>query len=154
MKALLCAALLGLAVAGCAKIEGKTRDLLATSATSYAVLDGMLYEGTVTTNYGDRFGTLQFAAKAAPGQVCAGTMRYTATSSGTAMLQCTGGVEVMLSFTALGASSGFGYGSTVKGPASFTWGMSIQNANAYLRFPEGQAPIPEPPAKPWYQTLF
>jgi hypothetical protein len=149
MKALFCTAAALVGLVGCAKIDGKARDWLASTAPSYAVVDGRLYEGTATL-FNDRSGTLQLVAKQAPDKQCFGTLRYTATRSGTLLLQCSGGVETTLAFTALGASSAYATGGT----ASLTWGLPIDSANAYLRLPEGQAPLENPPPKPWYRMLF
>ncbi|WP_394790394.1 hypothetical protein [Rhodoferax sp.] len=140
MKALfsgICAGLLALGLAGCAKIDGKTRDLLASTVPAYAVVDGVLYQGSATL-FRDRLGTVQLVSTQAADQVCGGDMRYTASTAGVLSLHCVGGIEVALSFVAINDLSGYAYGATTQGTADLAWGVAAKNAGAYLRIPPGQ----------------
>ena len=60
MKALFSACLLGVALSGCAQIDGKIRGWLASQEPAHAVLAGERFAGTATL-YTDRSGTLQLS---------------------------------------------------------------------------------------------
>ena len=60
-------------------------------------------------------------------------------------MRCDDGVEARLSFDALSAFSGYGYGSTLRGPASFTFGLGPEEAFAHLDVPNGKRSIRRTP---------
>jgi len=140
MKAVFPVSPLALALAvtlcGCAQVNTVVPGWLASSAPALAIVNGVLYEGKATMEI-DRTGSVQLASTQNPQQLCSGSFRYTATSTGALLLSC-GGTETVMPFTALDALRVYGYGGTEKNPASFTFGFSASSAAAYLRVPAGQ----------------
>ena len=140
MKALLCATLLALMLPGCARMDAMSRGWLSSTVPAYAVVDGVVLEGSATI-FRDRTAAVQLLNPQAADQVCAGDLRYTASTTGVLVLHCAGGVKVSLVFTAVNELRGHGSGYTARGPAAFTWGVAAADAAAYL-------PIPVPPVPP------
>lgn len=137
MKLLALSALLALTVTGCAKVSDTGMRLLATPAQTLAVIEDTVLTGKVTV-YIDRTATVNLESAPLGGLKCMGTMRYTATRSGVASLQCSNGADVMMTFNAIGEASGYGSGKTAKGLASFAFGMDPADAAAYLKPPAGK----------------
>lgn len=102
-----------------------------------AILQNELFLGEAVA-YLDRTGTIDVRAALAPESKCHGTFRYTAPNAGLADMRCDDGAAAKLSFNALTTFSGYGYGSTPVGPASFTFGLDAEKAASYLRLPEGK----------------
>jgi hypothetical protein len=65
-------------------------------------------------------------------------LRYTATSSGVIDVHCNGGIDLEMQFKLLGETRGYAYGRTAKGPASLAFGLSNQDARAYLHVPKNK----------------
>lgn len=102
-----------------------------------AILHDELFVGEAV-GYLDRTGTIDLRSVLAPASKCVGTFRYTAARAGLADMRCDDGAEAILSFNALSAFSGYGYGSTPVGPASFTFGLDPEKAASYLTLPRGK----------------
>ncbi len=137
MKALFSACLLGVALSGCAQIDGKIRGWLASQEPAHAVLAGERFAGTATL-YTDRSGTLQLSPVGSglgPQRVCVGPLRYLGTGHGLVSLRCAGGEPVLLPFTQLSPTSGHAVGRTPQGDAVLVWGMAANAAAAYLPLP-------------------
>lgn len=133
MKRFLCSAVL-LAVTGCANESGATMGLFSADAPVIAMLKDDLFVGQ-TTGYADRTGTINVHSVVNPEIKCIGNFQYTASNSGQAHLQCNDGAEADLTFNSLTLLSGYGYGRSSRGPASFTYGLTPEQANQYLQFP-------------------
>jgi hypothetical protein len=102
-----------------------------------AILNDKLYVGEAVAHI-DRTGIIALGAVVDPKDRCAGSFRFTSLKTGVADMRCDDGVEAQLSFNALRVFSGYGYGSTPRGPASFTFGLSPEEAAAHLTVPQGK----------------
>ena len=102
-----------------------------------AILNGNLYMGDAVAHI-DRTGTIALRSAVDPKDRCVGSFRFTSLKTGLADMRCDDGVEAQLSFNALSVFSGYGYGSTLRGPASFTFGLSPEEAAVHLTVPEGK----------------
>lgn len=121
---------------GCASMNDMTMNLLSSTAPALAVIDTRVFAGEVRL-YTDRTGTLELVA-AEPAFSCAGSLRYTASTSGVVNLRCSDGSEALLPFTALGETSGHASGLTARGTASLTYGLAPEQARAWLTAPPGK----------------
>lgn len=128
---------LGLAVAGCAKVNDKTLGWFSTNADSFLIVNGALLTGTATL-IPDRTGRLAFTADTGPVSGCAGTMRYTASQAGTIDLRCNDGAIALLKYTLITETRGYAYGKAADTPVSLTFGLSAADARAFLTVPEGK----------------
>ena len=110
-----------------------------TSATApvLAVLSDDLFTGEAV-GYMDRTGTIDIASVVDPSRKCVGQFRYTGAKTGVATGRCNDGAEAELSFNGLTMLSGYGYGKTSRGPASFTFGLTPEQASKYLTLPKGK----------------
>ena len=133
----------------CAKINDTAMNLMSSSSPAVAVVNDSLLTGKVVL-FTDRTGTLDLQSDKEPVLKCMGRMRYTATQSGAVNLKCSDGTDALLTFSAIGETSGHGSGKTARGTAAFTYGMDTSEAAAYLRLPAGK-PVdaaPEAAAQP------
>jgi len=124
-----------LLLGGCAAINDATMRALASPASALAVIGERVFTGEMLL-YTDRSGKLQLRSEAEPALSCMGSLRYTATASGSMSLSCSDGTQARLPFTALGETSG--YGGTPGGPISFTYGLAPEPARAWLTPPPGK----------------
>jgi len=99
-----------------------------------AILHGELFVGEAV-GYLDRTGTIEVVSVQEPWNKCVGTFKYTASATGLADMRCGDGSRASLSFNSLGAFSGYGYGDTSRGPASFTFGLDPGEAAPHLTVP-------------------
>ncbi|HEY1460543.1 MAG TPA: hypothetical protein VGH59_10870 [Casimicrobiaceae bacterium] len=102
-----------------------------------AILNDNLYIGDAVAHV-NRTGTITLRSVLDPKDRCVGSFRFTSLKTGLADMRCDDGVEAQLSFNALSVFSGYGYGSTPKGPASFTFGLGAEEAAAHLTVPQGR----------------
>jgi hypothetical protein len=124
-------------LSGCAKVNDKTLGWFSSGVDAYAIVSGQLISGDVIL-IPDRTARLSFSAKSGPVTTCAGSMRYTASSSGTIDLRCNNGAVAQLQFTLITETRGYAYGKTDDGPVSLTFGLSATDARAFLTVPEGK----------------
>ncbi|PUE29024.1 hypothetical protein B9Z39_02805 [Limnohabitans sp. JirII-29] len=97
--------------------------------------------------YMDRTGTIDIKSALNPDTRCVGSFRYTGAKTGVASVRCNDGEEAVLNFNALSTLSGYGIGKTSKGPASFTFGLTPEEAAQYLTLPKGKK-LSKQPAGP------
>jgi len=102
-----------------------------------AVVHDELYAGEAI-GYLDRTGTIEIRSVLDANSRCAGEFHYTGLTSGVASMRCHDGTEAVLAFQALGLMSGYGYGETPRGSASFTFGLDPEDAVPHLRLPRGK----------------
>lgn len=124
-----------LLLGGCAAVNDTTMRVLATSAPALAVVGERVLTGEMLL-YTDRSARLQLQSDNDPALSCMGTLRYTATTSGSVNLSCSDGTLAQLPFTALGETRG--HGGTPGGPISFTYGLAPAPARAWLSPPPGK----------------
>lgn len=129
-----CAALL---LAGCAKVNDTSLRLVSTKVDAYAILNGQVLAGNVIL-IPDRTGRITFSPEKGPELACLGSMRHTATLSGSMDLSCSDGTTTQLQYTLLTETRGYAYGTNAAGPASLVFGLSPQDARAYLTVPAGK----------------
>lgn len=125
----------GLLLGACAAMNDATMRALATSTPALAVVGERVFSGEMLL-YTDRSGRLQLQSGDRASVSCMGSLRYTATPSGTMNLSCSDGTRVQLPFTALGETSG--HGSLPGGSISFTYGLPPETARGWLIAPAGK----------------
>src|SRR5450631_2505299 len=119
-----------------ANAEEVRKGLFTVTLPVIAILNDNLYMGEAVA-YIDRTGTIAVRSVVDPKNRCDGSVRFTSLKTGLADMRCDDGVEAQLSFNALSVFSGYGYGSTLRGPASFTFGLSPEEAAVHLKVPQG-----------------
>jgi hypothetical protein len=137
----LATALTALLLVGCAKVNDTGLRLVSTKVDAYLIVNNQVLTGTVLL-VPDRTGRVSFASEKGAISSCSGAMRYTATLSGEIDLHCTDGSHLALKTTLISETRGYGYGNTVQGPASVVFGLSEQDARAYLTVPPGKTLAP------------
>ena len=111
--------------------------LFTATAPVLAMLQDDLFTGEAV-GYMDRTGTISMTSTIDPDRKCVGQFRYTGSKVGIARVQCNDGEEGELTFNALSMLSGYGYGKTTRGPASFTFGLTPEESSKYLTLPKGK----------------
>lgn len=142
---------------GCAMVDDKAMALLASSADAIVLINGRVLGGQLKVGI-DHTGSLSVSQTAAvvPDKAvptvgnplsCAGQFRYTSTTAGQLDLRCSDGAVVALAVTMLAETRGYGFGQSPMGTVSLTFGMSPQEARAYLMVPPGKQlkPLPKAP---------
>lgn len=124
-------------ISGCANESGSRLTLLSATAPVLAILYDDLFVGEAV-GYMDRTGTIDIHSVSNPEIKCVGNFRYIGSKTGEATVRCNDGAEAVLSFNGLTALSGYGYGKTSRGPASFTFGLTSEQAGQYLTLPQGK----------------
>jgi hypothetical protein len=85
-------------------------------------------------------GTIDIQSVVDPSTTCVGEFRYisTWTKTGKGTVSCNDGSQGQFNFKGLTNLKGFGYGTSNRGPLTFTYGMTAQEGSKYL-----QKPFPE-----------
>jgi hypothetical protein len=130
-----------LLLSGCANESGARMGLLSATSPVIAILADDLFLGEAT-GYMDRTGTIQIRSSVNEDIRCVGEFRYTGAKTGIAKVRCNDGAEAALDFTGLSTLSGYGFGKSSRGPASFTFGLTPEQASQYLKLPRGKKLIP------------
>ena len=138
-----CFLLLALLLGGCQTAGGGRMSLFSATAPVVAILYDDLLLGEAV-GYMDRTGTISIQSAINPTLRCVGEFRYTGSRTGVANLRCNDGTEAKLSFNALSSLSGYGYGATSRGPASFTFGLTAEESSRYLTLPSNKQIIRTP----------
>jgi hypothetical protein len=73
-----------------------------------------------------------------PDRECIGVLRYQSEQLGAGDINCTRGAHTTFQFRALNTLAGYGFGRTGKSDVSFTYGMTLEQAEPYLRLPSGK----------------
>ena len=124
-------------LSGEANADEVRRRLFSVTLPVIAILHEELFVGEAV-GYIDRTGVIDLRSALDPKDKCVGIFRYTGLKTGLAEMRCDDGVEARLSFNALSAFSGYGHGSTLRGPASFTFGLTPEEAALHLAVPQGK----------------
>lgn len=144
MQPLAAAVLAGCALlAGCANKAGARMGFFKATAPVVAILNDDLLVGEAV-GYMDRTGTIEMQSALNPTLRCVGSFHYTGSKVGEAEVRCNDGSEAALSFNALSALSGYGYGRTSRGPASFTFGLTAEESEKLLKLPAGKRIVRKP----------
>ncbi len=136
-------ALAALLLGGCAKVNDAGLRLVSTKLNAYLIVNGQLLTGDLVL-VPDRTGRASFFAEQGALRSCSGGLRYTATNSAEVDLRCNDGAQLALHTTLLSDTRGYGYASNERGPASLVFGLSMQDALAFLTVPPGMALAIEP----------
>jgi len=134
---LLATACAALFLAGCAKVNDTSLRLVSTEVDAYAIVSGQVLTGNVIL-IPDRSGRVTFSPENGKELACLGGMRYTATNSGSMELNCSDGSSAQLQYMLLTETRGYAYGTNSAGPVSVVFGLSPQDARAYLTVPPGK----------------
>jgi hypothetical protein len=121
-------------LSACVNLNDAAMRLLASSSPAFAIINDKVFEGTAQL-YTDRSGKLDLQSEADPLVKCMGNLRRTATRGGVITLRCNDGIEVFVNFILLSEASGHGTGGTGQGMLSLTYGLSKNEAAAYLKLP-------------------
>jgi hypothetical protein len=124
-------------LSGCANESGARMGLTSATSPVLAILSDDLFTGEAV-GYMDRTGTIEITSVIDPNLKCVGQFRYTGSKTGTAIVRCNDGAIAELSFNGLSMLSGYGYGRSSRGPASFTFGLTPEQAAKYLTLPKGK----------------
>ena len=149
--------LVALSLTACTTITEKARDLLASGADAYAVVDGRVLMGDASF-YSDRDARVQVQSTDEPSLSCYGPLRFTATTSGVVEFNCSNGRTATVYFQALGPLSGAGRGvlddvplgtNTANGAKPkpefvLTYGLAPGKAAGYLAVPADRLVPPKP----------
>ena len=122
---------------GCAKINDVGLRLVSTKTDAYAIVKGQVLSGNVTL-VPDRTGHVTLGTDPDAATSCAGGLRFTAVNSGLIDLHCGDGSDGQLNFSLLSDARGYAYGLIQNDPVSLVFGLSDQDAPAYLRPPAGR----------------
>ena len=124
----------GATLAGCATVAEETTRLFSSNTPAIAVVDGRVLWG-VANFTSAREATVQLQNAEIPSLACSGTLRYTASGSGSVSLACTDGRSITSTFHALSALSGSGSNLAASPGFAFTYGLPPEKAAGYLRLP-------------------
>lgn len=139
---------LGLTVAGCARITETSMVAFTSTLHSFAVVNGQMMTGEVQL-VPDRTGSVTLrkstAAEAVPKldgfspiESCMGRLRFTSTAAGEMDLRCNEGSIATLHFSLIADATGYAYNQEPGVPVSLTFGLRSALAKAYLQAPAGK----------------
>jgi hypothetical protein len=110
--------------------------LFSSTGPVIAILDGELLVGEATGHLGG-WGTIALHSRAKAGRTCVGEFSYSeAGDSG--QLKCSDGASAAFRFHRLSLKRGFGAGSSGGSALSFTYGLSAEDSEPYLKLPAGK----------------
>ena len=125
-----CIGLTGAATVGGADLISATRMVIAIMADDLFVGEA---EGHLSGA-----GTLAIHSKKNPALTCLGQFTSSAALGGKGQLHCSDGTAATFHFTRLSVFRGHGAGSSSRGPMSFSYGLTAEEAGAYLTLPVGK----------------
>ena len=131
------AAFAALSLSACANQSGAHMGLLTTTTPVVAIVGDELYTGE-SVSYIDGTGVMKIKSAANPQQECSGDFRYESERLGVGDMRCTGGSNATFQFRALSTMTGYGFGRARTGDVSFAYGMTPEQAEPYLRLPNGK----------------
>src|SRR4030081_986489 len=102
-----------------------------------AILAGELFVGEAEGHVSGA-GTLAIHAQKRPELKCLGQFTSSAELGGKGELQCSDGTSAKVQFKRLSVKRGHGAGSFSRGPMSFAYGLTAEEAAPYLKLPKGK----------------
>lgn len=127
---------------GCANQSGARMGVFSVTAPVIAILVDDLFLGEAE-GYMDRTGKITIKSKLNPDVQCIGQFAYTGSAIGSGRMQCNDGAAATFEFQSLSTMSGYGFGNSVRGPVSFTYGLTLEQSKEYLKLPRGKKLIEE-----------
>jgi len=103
-----------------------------------AILAGDLFVGEAKGNL-DGSGTISIQSRTNPDVTCRGQFTSSAKLGGIGNMQCSDNATATIQFQRLSILRGYGTGSSSRGPMSFTYGLSANESEPYLKLPSGKA---------------
>lgn len=111
--------------------------LFSATGAVIAILGGELFVGEAEGHLGGA-GTLAIHSQKDPGLACVGDFISSPTQGGSGQLRCSDGTRATFHFKRLTVFRGHGSGSFSRGPMSFAYGLSAEEAGPYLMLPDGK----------------
>lgn len=111
--------------------------LLSSTGEVIAIMAGELFTGTAEGNL-DGAGTIAIHAQKKPSLTCNGKFTSSAEKGGKGTLRCTDGSTSTFTFKRLTIYKGHGTGRFTRGPMSFTYGLTAEEAKPHLKLPKGK----------------
>jgi len=111
--------------------------LFSVTGSVIAILAGELFLGEATGHYNGS-GTLAIHSQRHPATTCVGDFTSSAELGGKGQLHCTDGTTSTFHFKRLSIKRGYGEGSTNRGPMSFAYGLSVDEARPHLNLPDSK----------------
>lgn len=112
-------------------------DLFSATRAVIAILAGDLFVGEAEGHLSGA-GTLAIHSQRDPDLKCLGQFTSTAELGGSGQIQCSDGTNATFHFQRLSVFRGHGGGSFSRGPMSFSYGLTLEEAEPYLKLPEGK----------------
>ena len=111
--------------------------LLTATGPVIAIMAGDLFVGTAEGNL-DGAGTLAIHSQKNPALTCSGKFTSSAELGGVGKLRCSDGASATFKFERLSLRRGHGTGRFSRGPMSFAYGLTAEEAAPYLTMPKGK----------------
>ena len=111
--------------------------ILSATGAVIAILAGDLFVGTAEGHL-DGAGTLAIHSQKNPALTCKGEFTSSAELGGKGRLRCSDGSVATFHFKRLSLRRGHGAGEFSRGPMSFAYGLSAEEAAPYLKLPKGK----------------
>ncbi len=139
MKKILAFLIFGLLLSSCANESGARMGLFTAKSPVAVTIKGDIFVGWAVGDMSGS-GTIDIQSAINLENTCIGEFRYTSTWSmvGKGTVSCKDGSQGQFNFKGLTNLKGYGYGSSNRGPVTFTYGMTAEEAAKYL-----QKPFPE-----------
>ena len=102
-----------------------------------AILADELFVGEAEGHL-DGAGTLAIRSQKHPALTCLGDFTSSAAKGGSGQMHCSDGTTAIFHFQRLTVFRGHGTGSFSRGPMSFAYGLTAEEAGPYLKLPRGK----------------
>jgi hypothetical protein len=145
---------LTLGLMACAQVSDGSLLIFSSRVPAIALVNGQLLQGEVQL-MPDRTGSATLTNRTKPLSTgsgadnahitsCVGQLRYTSSVAGAIDLRCSGGVAAELAFTMLSETRGYAYSQTPGVSVSMTYGLTPDEARAYLKVPDDKRLLVRP----------
>jgi hypothetical protein len=129
------------ALAACFGLAGSTTPagagLFSATGSIIAILADELFVGEAEGHLSGA-GTLAIHSQRNPDLTCLGQFTSSAVLGGTGQMRCSDGATATFHFQRLSIFSGYGVGNFSRGTMTFAYGFTEQEAERYLKLPEGK----------------
>jgi|SRR5208283_2714462 len=118
-------------------VTSASGELLSAKGKVIAILADDLFLGEAEGHLSGA-GTLAIHSQQNPALTCLGEFTSSAELGGLGRLHCSDGTTATFHFQRLTMFCGYGDGSSSRGAMSFAYGLSVEDANTYLKLPRGK----------------